>query len=42
MITGINQSKILAKHNSNVNVILMEESVTQINNGITWNFDVSV
>ena len=42
MIAGINQSKILAKHNANVNVILIEESVTQINNGITWNFDVSV
>ena len=44
IITGINESKILAKHyHANVNVNLMgEENEIQINGGITIKVDVSV
>ena len=43
MITGINESKTLAKHIScKLNVDLMEEKVIQINCGITINVNVNV
>ena len=42
MITGINESKTLPKHDhANVYINLMEENVIQINGGITINVDVS-
>ena len=43
LITGINESKTLTKHIScKCNVNLMEENVSQINDGITINVDVNV
>ena len=43
MITGINESKTLAKHTlSEYKCNLMEESVIQIKSGITINVRVSV
>ena len=43
MITGINESKILAKHNhANLNVNSMGENVIQIKSGIMINVDVSI
>ena len=43
IITGINESQILKKHNHvNVNANLTEENVIQINGGITVNVDLSV
>ena len=43
MITGINESKTLKKHNhANVNVNFMEENVIHINGGITINVDVNI
>ena len=41
MITGINESKTLAKHISyNVNLDLLEENLIQINNGIMINVNL--
>ena len=42
VITGKNELKKLTKHHANVNLSLMEDSVIQINGGITINADVSV
>ena len=43
MITGINESKILTKHNHvNLNVNSKEENVIQIKSGIIINVDVSI
>ena len=42
MVTGQNDSKILTKTYTNVNVNLMEENVIQSKNGITINFNASV
>ena len=43
LITGINESKTLTKHIScKCNVNLMEQNVSQINDGITINVDVNV
>ena len=42
MIKGTNESKTLTIYRASVNVNLMEESVIQINGGITINVDVSV
>ena len=43
LITGINESKTLTKHIScKCNVNLMEQNVSQINDGITINVDLSV
>ena len=43
LITGINESKTLIKHIScKCNVNLMEQNVSQINDGITINVDVNV
>ena len=40
-ITGINKSKMLAKHHESVNSSLMVEKVTGIKSGITINFCVT-
>ena len=43
MIIGINESKILTKHNhANLNVNSTEENVIQIKSGISINVDVSI
>ena len=42
MVTGQNDSKILTKTYTNVNVNLMEENVIQSKNGITINVNASV